>query len=219
MYMKPTLYGNDFGEKGLPLLNIGTIWSGTRVLGPGLRAAVWVQGCPFHCENCISPELIPDKQAKLMSPEEVTKAILGDSEITGITISGGEPMLQAAGLARMIKLARKKRFLNVICFTGCDYNYLSPYPKGTGVHSLLSEIDVLIDGQYIRELDDSCGLRGSSNQRIHYLTNILQYYNFEDEPRKIELIVRDTSAISIGIPPRNVAELIQQSFSKFNRRK
>lgn len=216
--MEPFLYEKNFGERGLPFLNIGSVWFGTKALGPGLRAAIWVQGCPFHCEHCISPELIPDKQVHLITPKDVAKMVLSKSKITGLTISGGEPMLQAAGLAKMLEYIKGKRELNVICFTGCDFEHLSRYSKGTGIYSLLSEVDVLIDGQYISELDDNRGLRGSANQQIHYLTPALQDDNFEDGPRKIELMVYDTFATSIGVPPKNVTELIQQSFSKFNRR-
>jgi len=50
-------------------LNIAASVVGTITLGPGLRSVIWVQGCPFHCEGCISPEWIVDKEAHLVKPD------------------------------------------------------------------------------------------------------------------------------------------------------
>ncbi|MBE0697352.1 MAG: radical SAM protein, partial [Anaerolineaceae bacterium] len=90
------------------VLNIAAICKGTRSLGPGLRAVVWVQGCPFQCPGCIAPDWIPIHPSHLYSPEQLVDDLLGDPHIQGLTFSGGEPMLQAVGLAFLSRLARKK---------------------------------------------------------------------------------------------------------------
>jgi anaerobic ribonucleoside-triphosphate reductase activating protein len=113
---------------GLPLLNIAATCAATRVLGPGVRAVVWVQGCPFTCAGCIAPDWIPYNAAQLRSPEEVAVECLARPEVTGLTFSGGEPMLQAAGLAAVIRAARRVRDLSLICFTGYTVERLRTGP-------------------------------------------------------------------------------------------
>jgi anaerobic ribonucleoside-triphosphate reductase activating protein len=184
------------------ILSLAAFKIGTTCLGPGYRAVIWVQGCPFHCSGCISPEWIRPG-GKPYQVNAIADLITNDPRVNGITISGGEPMLQAGSLAAVLKLIRKRNIhINVISFTGFLFDQLkSPrmYPK---VEEFLSNIDVLIDGQYIAELDDNKGLRGSSNQKIHYLTDRLSGINFENHPRKIEVDFLNGNAFIVGIPPK-----------------
>src|SRR6185503_20609437 len=104
-------------SQSAPVLNIAAIAARTQALGPGTRAAIWVQGCPLNCAGCLAPNWIPFVPATQLTPE----AILGRldlNSITGLTFSGGEPMEQAAGLASLVRLAREKKDLDLICFTG-----------------------------------------------------------------------------------------------------
>jgi anaerobic ribonucleoside-triphosphate reductase activating protein len=180
-------------------LNIAAVASSTRALGPGLRAVVWVQGCPLNCPGCLAPNWIPFVPARLMTPHQILES-LDLSNIMGITFSGGEPMEQAAGLAALARLARQKRDLDLICFTGYRYERLLKSPPNAGVPELLAEVDVLIDGPFIQSLNDSVGLRGSSNQRIIHLTSRLKGYDLEAGTRNIEISVTDGELVFIGIP-------------------
>ncbi|WP_246510572.1 4Fe-4S single cluster domain-containing protein [Nonomuraea endophytica] len=176
----------------------------TRALGPGLRAAVWVQGCPFDCQGCIAPEWISDIPAHSMTPDEVAERLLADPEVDGLTFSGGEPMAQARGLARVAELARARRDLSLICFTGFRLERLARDPPDPGVPELLSQIDVLIDGRYVAALNDGTGLRGSTNQRVHHLTDRLRDVDLEHQPRRAEVTLSGRDLTIIGIPPRHV---------------
>lgn len=180
-------------------LNIAAIAARTQALGPGIRAVVWVQGCPLHCRGCIAPEWIPFVPATQLAPEEILEQIDLDS-ITGLTFSGGEPMEQAAGLAALARLVRQKKELDLICFTGYRYERLLKDPPNEGVPDLLAEIDVLIDGPFIQALHDSIGLRGSSNQRIIHLTPKLRGHDLESQTRKVEITIADGELRFIGIP-------------------
>ena len=73
-------------------------------------------------------------------------------------------------------------------------------PPNAGVAALLSEVDVLIDGPFIQSLNDSVGLRGSSNQRIIHLTSRLKQYDLETSTRNVEITVTDGELAFIGIP-------------------
>ena len=61
--------------------------------GPGIRMTVFFQGCPHHCEGCHNPETWDyDAECMEMSVAEVLKLFDGDSILTGLTLSGGEPL-------------------------------------------------------------------------------------------------------------------------------
>ncbi|TDB83717.1 radical SAM protein [Actinomadura sp. KC216] len=179
------------------MLNIAEICTGTRALGPGLRAVAWTQGCPFRCRRCVAPDWIEDRPARVMSPAELAAALLTDPDVTGLTFSGGEPMEQAAGLAETARLARRHRDLTLICFTGYRLGDLRGRP---GPEVLLDEVDVLIDGRYVDVLDDDRGMRGSTNQRVHRLTDRLDGADFQTGPRRTEIRVSAERALLVGVP-------------------
>ncbi|WP_406252776.1 radical SAM protein [Streptomyces atratus] len=191
-----------------PVLNVAATRVGTEALGPGVRSALWVQGCPFHCAGCMSTEWIPFRPARRAGPRELAEELLADPRVGGLTFSGGEPMEQAAGLAEVARLARKTRDVSVICFTGYRLERLRARPPSPGVPGLLGEIDVLIDGLYVTGLDDGRGLRGSSNQRVHHLTgrHADGGYDFADRPRTAEIAVTGPEALLIGVPPKGLID-------------
>ena len=92
------------------------------------------------------------------------------NSIEGITLLGGEPMLQAAALAQVAKNAQEHG-LSVITFTGATISECTEdiYP---GCTSLLEFTDVLIDGDFRQDcVDETRNWIGSTNQKFHYLSN------------------------------------------------
>ena len=195
------------------LLNVAATCPSTCSLGPGTRAVVWVQGCVFHCPGCIAPDWIPMRPARLISPETLVEELLADPEVSGLTFSGGEPMLQAVGLAQVARLARARRNINVICFSGFIRAQLENIPPGPGVADLLEQVDVLIDGPYIARLNNNLGLRGSQNQKIHFLTDRLVGVDLENQFRKAEVILTDGQAMMVGVPPRHLGDAFNQALN------
>ena len=181
-------------------INIANILKRTYALGPGPRAVIWVQGCPFHCPGCIAPGWQAFSGGTRFTPEEIVAYLVTD-ETQGLTFSGGEPMLQAEGLAEVAyKALQKKPKLDIICFTGYRYETLLERPPNEVVSRLLSLVDVLIDGSYVSELNDAIGLRGSSNQRVLHLTDRLKEYSLEEGCRQIEMIIEDDILTFVGMP-------------------
>jgi len=191
------------------LISIAATCVGTRSLGPGLRSVAWVQGCPFRCPGCIAPDWIPARPGRRVTAANLAEALLADPAVAGFTFSGGEPMQQAGGLAEVIRLARRRRDLTLLCFTGYRLAELRARPPAPGVAALLAETDVLIDGGYVAAKNDDRGLRGSSNQLIHHLTGRLAHAHAElaEGPRRAEIRLRGTSALLVGVPARAVAEV------------
>ena len=193
------------------LLNLARFSPNTRSLGPGNRAVVWVQGCHRRCPGCLAPEWLDFRPNLLLSPNQLADRILLESgPISGLTFSGGEPMEQAGALAMLAQLVREQRpELNIICFSGYRYEQLIKSPPNPGVEILLSQIDVLVDGPYIKQLNNGLGLRGSRNQRFLHLTSRLQNGCLDDFPRGVEIQIDGASISMIGIPPLGMEPVLE----------
>ena len=176
--------------------------SEVHTLGPGSRYCLWVQGCERRCPGCTSPNSQPLDGGTLLSPGALA-AEISLSKAEGITISGGEPFLQAHALGEMLKTLKNVYHCNmgVIVYTGYRLEELTRVP---GAEELLAQTDLLIDGPYVREKDDGRSLRGSSNQRIIPLTavyntpEILSLYGATG--RETETRYRAGGTLIIGIP-------------------
>ena len=150
------------------LLVVAQLHPACTVLGPGTRFAIWVQGCPLHCRECVSPQWIPQSGGRPVHVEELAETILATG-VTGVTFSGGEPFAQAAALARLVGRLRARRDLSVLSYTGFVVEHLRAH--GTPAQrGLLGQLDILIDGPYLVGRHADLRWRGSANQRIHYLT-------------------------------------------------
>jgi anaerobic ribonucleoside-triphosphate reductase activating protein len=192
------------------ILRVAQTCVGTRTLGPGLRSVVWVQGCPFTCRGCVSPDWIPPRGGRLVAVEELVRELLADEAVEGLTFSGGEPMVQAAGLARLARLAKSERDLTVVCFSGFTLGRLRSRPPGPGVGELLEQVDVLVDGTYVASANSGRGLRGSTNQVVHHLTDRLAAFDFEEGVRRVELRVDGGGVLMVGVPPDGLLARLDQ---------
>ena len=184
----------------------------TSVLGPNLRSALWVHGCCFSCEGCLAKEMNAG-QYKKMTAEELRDVFLKVSDTEGITISGGEPFLQAEELATMIDGIKAKRDYGVIIYTGFLKDELEKKNEND-VKRLLSHADILIDGHYIKELDDGKPYRGSSNQNIYLMTDryepVFNGYYKGTTKRNIEIDVEKDNVYMVGVPSKNGIEVWKQ---------
>ena len=147
--------------------------SPVKVLGPYQRAVIWVQGCDWACQGCIVPESWSKTEGEVINLTDLQAWILEQPEIEGITISGGEPMLQAQPLSQLVDSIRQKKDLGVVCYTG--YTLENLQKTGTiAQKDFLSRIDLLIDGLYNKNLHGNLLWRGSSNQGLRLLSKRYQ---------------------------------------------
>ena len=185
----------------------------TELLGPGERAVLWVHGCCFDCPGCIARSFRYGAYREA-TVEQLAEWILSISA-PGITISGGEPLLQAAELARLLKMVREKREIGVIVYTGFVYeSLLDRAAEEEGIRDFLSQIDLLIDGPYLEEQNNNDPFRGSSNQRIlplteRYKDQIESYYQ-QQRGRQIEVRLQGDKTLMVGIPSRDQAAIWQR---------
>lgn len=176
---------------------------GSHALGPGCRYVVWAQGCLRHCPGCLTSESRPLDGGFEIAVDDLAADIILNSSIDGITISGGEPMLQAEALASLLQQVHKSRpELTVIVYTGATYEELM---EDVTAMTLLTYVDILIDGEYIESKNDGLGISGSSNQRIIPITHRLDSYieYMKTGTRHVERVANSAETYtSIGIPPR-----------------
>lgn len=135
--------------------------------GPGLRFVVFAQGCNHHCKNCHNQETWDPQRGYEISIDELLEQIKGVKLIKGVTLSGGDPFLQAEPFALLAKKI-KEQGLDVMTYTGYTYEELLDMAnKDNGVKELLAASDILVDGPYIdAKRDISLAFRGSKNQRL-----------------------------------------------------
>ena len=94
---------------------------------------------------------------------EIINKVKNNPLLDGITLSGGDPLLQVEGVIELSKKC-KQLGLNVVCYTGFTFEELKKFKD---FDRIVQDIDYLIDGRYVDSLRDlSLKYRGSSNQRI-----------------------------------------------------
>ena len=180
----------------------------TGLLGPGDRAVLWVHGCCFDCPGCIAPGH-RNGPYQTATPEEMAQWFR-KTGAEGLTISGGEPMLQAGALAEMVVRIRRERDAGVIVYTGFLYEQLlERAQQDPGISAFLAQTDLLIDGPYREEEDHNEPARGSANQRLIHLTDRYRDaagpYYLERKGREIEVRLAGDRSFLVGVPSREQA--------------
>ena len=135
--------------------------------GPGYRVSVFTQGCPHGCPGCHNPESHPVEGGTVWTLDDIEKKFVGNPLLSGVTLSGGEPFLQAAACAELARRAHAKG-LDVWTYSGFTYEQLLHKAEtDEGVRALLQETDVLVDGPFVlAERSLELMYCGSRNQRL-----------------------------------------------------
>ncbi|MDR0469560.1 MAG: anaerobic ribonucleoside-triphosphate reductase activating protein [Peptococcaceae bacterium] len=137
--------------------------------GPGVRFVVFAQGCPHHCAGCHNRETWDPSGGEEWSVRDLFRVIRkAPGYVRGITLSGGEPFLQAAQMADLAALAHRQKEWDVVTYTGYVYEDLQDMAeKDVEVARLLQLTDILVDGPYVEQIRDiGLRFRGSANQKI-----------------------------------------------------
>ena len=135
--------------------------------GPGLRYAVFVQGCSHRCPGCHNPESQPVCGGTVQSVESLIAQIKGNGLVRDVTISGGEPFDQPEACAQLARQLKADGY-GVWTYTGYLYDDLLLAAKErSAIGELLANTDVLVDGPFVQAKRSlMLKFRGSSNQRL-----------------------------------------------------
>ncbi len=128
-----------------------------------------MQGCSLGCPGCFNPATHRSEATQHVGVDEVLGWLQAEGgRIEGLTLSGGEPFEQPQGVLALLREVRTRTSLSTLAFSGYTLEEIRAQPCGA---DLLANLDVLIDGRYVAPQRLGRGLRGSSNQRIHLLSN------------------------------------------------
>ena len=135
--------------------------------GPGFRFVVFAQGCQQCCEGCHNPATWDIGGGTEKTVDEIIAEMLKNPLTDGLTLSGGEPLLQV-GECLPLAAAARENGLNVWVFTGFTFEKLmARAEEEPEVKSFLELTDVLVDGAFVQaERTLSLRWRGSRNQRV-----------------------------------------------------
>jgi len=135
-------------------------------LGPGTRIGIWFQGCSIHCPGCMARDTWDPAGGISLSFDDLTDRLQSfpTGEVTGITISGGEPFDQPEALLRLVEWLRGsycRADQDVLLYSGYSTTLLhSEHP------AVLAAVDALISEPLDGGVSPSEPLRwrGSTNQ-------------------------------------------------------
>ncbi len=133
--------------------------------GPGIRLVVFMQGCPMRCLYCHNPDTWEMDGGKEVTPAEIIEKFLKNRAFYsggGITLTGGEPLMQVDFAAELFCLAKKHDIHTCLDTSGITFN-----PDSTEkIDKLLDFTDlVMLDIKHI-DSDKHLSLTGHSNKNI-----------------------------------------------------
>lgn len=143
--------------------------------GPGVRFVIFVSGCPMRCQFCHNPDTWNMQAGEERSVDELLKTVLRYRSYWknggGITVSGGEPLLQIDFLIDLFKKAKEQGIHTTIDTSGAPFTREEPF---FGKFKTLMEYTdlLLLD---IKHIDDEKHktLTGRTNQNILDLARYL----------------------------------------------
>ncbi len=119
--------------------------------GPGIRFVVFMQGCPMRCKYCHNPDTWDFSGGTEYTAQEVAEKALKYKHYIqkggGVTVSGGEPLMQAAFVKELFTILKREGVHTALDTSGINFN-----PTDETIKELLSVTDlVLLD---IKHIDD-----------------------------------------------------------------
>ena len=150
--------------------------------GPGVRYVLFLQGCPFQCQYCHNRDTWSTEENKRMTVDEVLHDFERYSHFYkngGITVSGGEALLQIGFITELFKKAKERNIHTCLDTSAGCYSdkQIEAYKD------LLAHIDlVLLDIKHIDE-DEHIKLTKSSNQNVLKFAKLLS-------DLKVETVIR-----------------------------
>jgi len=182
------------------------------VLGHGVRAGIWVQGCTIGCAGCASRDTWDPRAGAEVEPA----AIVGwldtlPDPLDGVTVSGGEPFQQPVQLAALLTELDawrrcRDRPVDLLVFSGYTWPRLV---ARSDCAAALARCDAVVAGPYLQRRGTDVALRGSDNQEVVTLTALgrQRYGESAATPTPAMQVCLDDGVVRlIGIPRRGDLE-------------
>ena len=194
-------------------IRVAKILNCSEANGPGRRFVLWVQGCGLKCPGCCNPKFQSFSGGDLVDWTVLSEKISQGAKkmgVLGLTITGGEPMLQPVLLRRLIWSVRgypddkKTHITSVLMFTGYTEEEVGPWISQSEHAELWREVDIIVSGRYVKELkiEKPHSLLASSNQKLYFPTRKFSEKDLGDIPVGEIIIPKDgKKAIVTGMTP------------------
>jgi anaerobic ribonucleoside-triphosphate reductase activating protein len=134
-------------------------------LGPGARVGIWFQGCSIRCAGCVSADTWAEGRGKTTVEEVLATVAKWIPEADGFTLSGGEPFDQPDALEALLRAIRSRSNADILVYSGHAFEVIQPL-----LARMKGLIDALITDPYDISARQTLALRGSDNQRLHFLS-------------------------------------------------
>ena len=147
--------------------------------GPGIRLVVFLQGCPMRCLYCHNPDTWDVRGGRQMSAQDIISLYEKNRDFYsngGLTVTGGEPLLQIDFLCELFSLAKQKGIHTCIDTSGITYapenaEYMQK------LDALMQNTDLcMLDIKHI-DADEHKRLTGMSNDRVIACARYLEQKN------------------------------------------
>lgn len=170
--------------------------------GPGTRLVVFVQGCPMRCAYCHNPDTWDVNAGTMMEPADIIAQYERNKPFYkngGITVTGGEPLLQPEFLIDLFTLAKEKDIHTCIDTSGIAF-----CPENAALMEKMDRLMqvtdlVMLDIKHINP-EKHLELTAQPN------TNILKFATYLNE-RKVDMWIRHVVVPGITDDDRYLEEL------------
>ena len=215
--------------------------------GPGIRFVIFAQGCPLRCKCCHNPDTWNMCEGKEYTADDVVKRCLRCKDYFGkdggVTVSGGEPLLQADFVAELFSLCRADGISCALDTSGCvynesvehllsltdlvllDYKYTSgtDYKKYTGMsmqtaEDFLARLDALGKRVWIRQV--IIPTLNDSEESVRRLYALSERYSCIEKTELLpfrKLCVEKYRALGIDFPLENIPEASEELIERLKR--
>ena len=183
------------------LLSVHSKIDSSTVNGPGRRAVIWVQGCSLACPGCWNPDTHSTRGGRAFEITEILgwiRRLWCDSAISGLTVSGGEPLEQAAALEILVTALRRDiPALSVGLFSGYTERELatgrfksedlSAARRTRSWQNIRACLDFAVFGRFNKRLLSSLPLVSSGNQKLVLVSSRYSLEDFEEQGVEITI--------------------------------
>jgi anaerobic ribonucleoside-triphosphate reductase activating protein len=195
------------------LLRVHSKIDSSSVNGPGRRAVIWVQGCSLACPGCWNPDTHSARSGKEFEIAAILawiRRLWCDGAVSGFTVSGGEPLEQAAALEVLVTALRRDiPALSVGLFSGYTERELaegrfrsedlSLAQRTRSWKNIRACLDFAVLGRFNKRLPSSLPLVSSGNQELVLVSSRYSLDDFEDPGVEITIYANGLTQIT-GFP-------------------
>ena len=195
------------------LLRVHSTIESSTVNGPGRRAAIWVQGCSLACAGCWNPathSVTGGREYQTAHLQDWLTELWHAGAITGVTLSGGEPLEQAAAIEILFRGLRTQiPSLSIGLFSGYTERELAAGRFGSeglseaqrtkSWKNIRTYLDFAVLGRFNRRLPSSLPLVSSGNQELVLVSSRYSLEDFQDQCVEITIDANGLTQIS-GFP-------------------